>query len=177
VSRTPHRRSAPRLTRRTTLGTALLGVTALTGCDLGEPGSEDPASSPLPQDSDDPDAGLVEAVLDDIVANSLLVDSLRRRHDSLRRPLAELGRVHAAHLEVLGGESRDASGRRPSAARTASVALAQLEKRELRHEQLLADRALEAQSGRLARLLASMSAAVAQQLAELSRKGEPRGGR
>jgi hypothetical protein len=172
VSRAPRQRSALRLTRRTTLGTALLGVTALSGCDLVGPGSDDPASSPLPRDSDDPDAELVEAVLDDIVATSLLVDSLRRRHDSLRGPLTPLVRVHAAHLEVLGGESPDPSGRTPAARRNASAALALLEKRELRHQRLLADRALAAQSGRLARLLASMSAAIAQQLAVLPRGGD-----
>ena len=177
MSRTPCQRSAPGVTRRTALGTALLGVSALTGCDLIGPGSDDPASSPLPRDSDDPDAGLVEAVVDDIVATSLLVDSLRRRHDSLRRPLTELVRLHAAHLEVLGGEARDSSGRRPAAPRSASAAMAMLGKRELRHQRLLADRALAARSGRLARLLASMSAAVAQQLAVLPQTGDRRGER
>jgi hypothetical protein len=172
VSRDPHQGSALRLTRRTTLGTALLGVTALTGCDLGDPGSDDPDSSPLPRESDEPDAELVEAVLADIVATSLLVDSVRRRHDSLRGPLTHLTRVHTAHLEVLGGESRGRSGRSPAAPRNASAALARLEQRELRHQRLLADRALAAQSGRLARLLASMSAAIAQQLAVLPQGGD-----
>jgi hypothetical protein len=55
--------------------------------------------------------------------------------------------------------------------------MAMLGKRELRHQRLLADRALAARSGRLARLLASMSAAVAQQLAVLPQTGDRRGER
>jgi len=46
-------------------------------------------------------------------------------------------------------------------------ALALVRRREQRHQRLLVDGAVQAQSGRLARLLASMSAAVAQQLAVL----------
>lgn len=160
---------ASRVSRRTTLGGALVGVAALAGCDLG--GSE-PASSPTPPaGSADPDTELVEAVVDDIVATSLLVDALGRRHGSLRLPLAELARVHEAHLEVLG--SREPTGERPPRTRTAAEALALLRKRELRHQRVLADHALSARSGRLARLLASMSAAIAQQLALLP-KGKDR---
>jgi hypothetical protein len=156
VSRAP----ASPISRRTTLGGALVGVAALAGCDLGGSG---PASSPTPPaGSADPDAELVEAVKDDIVATSVLVDALGRRHGSLRRPLAELARVHEAHLEVLG--SREPTGERPPRTRSAAEALALLRKRELRHQRLLADHALSARSGRLARVLASMSAAIAQQL-------------
>ncbi len=161
---------ALRTTRRTTLGGALVGVAVLAGCDLGDLGSGDPASAPAPSaEPDDPDAGLVEDVVDDVVATRQLVETLRRRHDSLRRPLGGLAQVHDAHLEVLGVEppSGQRSGRRPTRTSNAAEAVALLRARELRHQRLLADRATAAQSGRLARLLASMSAAVAQQLAVL----------
>jgi hypothetical protein len=159
VSRAP----VSRLRRRTALGGALVGAAALAGCDLGE---ADPASSPTPPAvDDDPDAALVDEVMDDIVAAAALVEALGRRHGSLRQPLAALVRVHDAHLEVLG--SREQHGRRPRHTRNASDALALIRKRELRHQRLLADRAQSAQSGRLARLLASMSAAIAQQLTVL----------
>lgn len=158
-----HRAPASRVSRRTTLGGGLVGLAALAGCDLG--GSE-PASSPTPPaGSGDPDADLVEAVTGDIVATSALVVALGRRHGSLRRPTAELARVHEAHLEVLG--SGEPTGERPPRTRTTAEALALLRQRELRHQRLLADHALSARSGRLARLLASMSAAIAQQLALL----------
>lgn len=161
---------ALRTTRRTTLAGALAGVAVLAGCDLGDPGSDDPASAPTPSadptDPDDPDAALVDDVVDDIVATQLLVESLRRRHDSLRRPLGELARVHDAHLAVLG--SSEGSGSRPPRARNSREALTLLRARELRHQRLLANHAVAAQSGRLARLLASMSAAVAQQQVALT---------
>jgi hypothetical protein len=154
---------AVRTTRRTTLGGVLAGVAVLAGCDLG---SDDPASAPTPSpDLDDPDAGLVEDVVDDIVATRQLVESLRRRHASLRRPLGGLDRMHDAHLEALGA-SRPV-GRGPARSGGDPDAVALLRARELRHQRLLADRASAARSGRLARLLASMSAAVAQQLAVL----------
>jgi hypothetical protein len=155
---------ALRITRRSTLGGALAGVVVLAGCDLGDKGSGDPASGPASSaGSEDPDAHLVEDVVDDIVATTSLVEALRRRHDSLRRSTAALLRVHDAHLEVLGG-GQPSGRRRPPSTKNAAEALALLRSRELRHERLLEERSLAAQSGRLARLLASMSAAVAQQL-------------
>lgn len=160
---------ALRTTRRTTLAGALAGVAVLAGCDLGDPGSDDPASAPTPSadpTDDDPDAALVDDVVDDIVATRLLVESLRRRHESLRRPLGELARVHDAHLAVLG--SSEGSGSRPPRTRNSREALTLLRARELRHQRLLANHAVAAQSGRLARLLASMSAAVAQQQVALT---------
>jgi hypothetical protein len=155
------------ISRRTALGGALVGVGVLAGCDLG---SDDPASSQAPSAApEDPDSGLVEQVGEDVAATLLLIESLRRRHASLRGPLGELARVHEAHLEVLG--SRRRSGRRPPRTNSAAQALTTLSTREKRHQRFLADRAVAAQSGRLARLLASMSAAVAQQLTLLPEEG------
>jgi hypothetical protein len=153
-----------RTSRRTTLGGALAGVVLLAGCDLG---SDDPGSAPATAaDPDDPDTGLVADVVDDLVATLTLVEAARHRHGSLRRQLAELAKVHRAHLEALGSSERpDRPG--PRRAADADAALALVQRREQRLRGLLADRAVEAQSGRLARLLASMSAAVAQQLAVL----------
>jgi hypothetical protein len=149
------------------LGGALAGVAVLAGCDLG---SDDPDSAPAPPSgAEDPDAGLVEDVVDEVAATLLLVETLRRRHDSLRRPLGGLARVHDAHLEALGSSRQ--SGRRPPRTSNAGEAMAVLRARELRHQRLLADRAVAAQSGRLARLLASMSAAVAQQLVVVPEEG------
>jgi hypothetical protein len=165
VSRAP----ALRITRRTTLGGALVGVAVLAGCDLGDGGSGDPASAPTPSaGTDDPDAELVEAVVDDVAAIGSLVKALRRRHASLRRPLGPLARVHDEHLEVLGSDQQ--ARRTPPRTDSAAEALALLRTREVRHQRLLANRAVDAQSGRLARLLASMSAAVAQQVALLPEK-------
>jgi hypothetical protein len=152
-----------RSSRRTTLGGVLAGVALLAGCDLG---SDDPDSEPAPAaDPEDPDTSLVAEVVDDLVATLAIVEAVRHRHGSLRRQLGELAKVHRAHLEALGSNERPAR----AGPRTADAegALALVRRREQRHERLLIDRAVQAQSGRLARLLASMSAAVAQQLAVL----------
>jgi hypothetical protein len=152
-----------RTSRRTTLGGALAGVAILAGCDLG---SDEPGSTPAPAaDPDDPDTGLVADVVDDLTATLAVVEAVRHRHGSLRRQLGELAKVHRAHLEALGSHERPDRSR-PRAA-DADGALALVRRREQRHQRLLADHAMQAQSGRLARLLASMSAAVAQQLAVL----------
>jgi hypothetical protein len=152
---------ALRTSRRTTLGGALAGVALLAGCDLG---SDDPGSGPAPTaDPDDPDTSLVAEVVDDLVATLAVVEAARHQHGSLRRQLGELAKVHRAHLEVLGSNERP--GRAGPRTADADGALALVRRREQRHERRLTDRAVQAQSGRLARLLASMSAAVAQQLA------------
>ena len=161
-----------RTSRRTTLGGALAGVALLAGCDLG---SDDPSSTPAPaKGQDDPDAALVSDVVDDLVATLTLVESVRHRHGSLRRQLGELAKVHRAHLEALGSTGRPDRRGPKAAGATADAALALVRRREQRHQRFMADRAVDAQSGRLARLLASMSAAVAQQLAVLPLdKGKP----
>ena len=152
-----------RASRRTTLGGALAGVALLAGCDLG---SDDPGSAPTPAaDPDDPDTSLVEEVVDDLVATLAIVEAVRHRHGSLRRQLGELAKVHRAHLEALGSKERP--GRPGPRTADADEALALVRRREQRQQRLLAEGAVQAQSGRLARLLASMSAAVAQQLAVL----------
>jgi hypothetical protein len=152
-----------RTSRRTTLGGALAGVTLLAGCDLG---SDDPGPGPAPKaDPDNPDTRLVAEVVDDVVATLAIVEAVRHRHGSFRRQLGELAKVHRAHLEALGSNERP--GRAGPRTAGADDALALVRRREQRHERLLTDRAVQAQSGRLARLLASMSAAVAQQLAVL----------
>lgn len=163
MSRPTARPPVRHFTRRTALGGALAGLTVLTSCEL-DVGPGDPAPT-TEIGADDPDAALVEAVADDIVATSVLVAALRRRHRTLRPPLAELARMHDAHRKALGPGERSVP--RPPPTADAAAALAVLRRREQHHRQLLAERALSARSGRLARLLASMSAAVAQQLAVL----------
>jgi hypothetical protein len=138
-------------------------VVVLAGCDIG---SEDPGSGPRPSaDRNGPDAGLVAEVVDDLVATLALVEAVRRQSRSLRRQLGGLAQVHQAHLAALGSDE-EAHPNRPRTA-DAEAALALVRRREQRHQRALVDRAVRAQSGRLARLLASMSAAVAQQLAVL----------
>jgi hypothetical protein len=150
----------PSLTRRTALGAALVGLVTISGCDLddldprSDPASPDaPAASAPPVDADTTlVAGVVGALSETLAAAT----AVRRRDRAAFRPLAQL---HRRHLRELDGE--------PSAAVGGRVAPAALVGQEQQLQQSLAAAALAAESGELARVLASMSAAVAQQLAVL----------
>ena len=169
---------ALRATRRTTLfgSVALLGLTA-SGCDRH---SLDPRD-PLPAPSTDPpraarepdsDADLVAEIVGLISARSAQILAVRRRHRGLRRELAPLTRMHRAHLAAL-----DAPGS-PAPAKTAATARRVADRRrvvaaEQRLQQRLGRAVESAESGRLAKLFASMSASVAQHLAALGGEGAP----
>lgn len=97
------------------------------------------------------------------------VAAARRRHARLDERLRPLQRLHASQRETLvaalpAGDAGDAGGsgralpRTPGAARALSV----LARRERRAGRTLTDLAVEAESGRFARLLASMAAATGQ---------------
>lgn len=172
--------------RRTAIGVALAGLGA-TGCRLDR--SADPAGpatgstsaspgggSPAPRDPD-PDTALVAEVLVELADLTLLTAAIARRFPALREPARELGRLHRAHREALGEEvvpDDQGVGPRP---RDAAAALAVLRSRELRTQRRLADWSVAAQSGALARLLASMSAGVAQHVTTLPRRAARRGER
>ncbi len=167
----------PLVRRRTAVGGALGGL-ALTmiaaGCDPGEdlaPPEDD--ATPTPSGAPDqptPDEALVDEVSGDLVA-ALGVLGDARKFRSLRKPLAPLARAHRAHLEVLEGEVNTATGSETHA--NASLALLAVHASERALQVSLVDAATRAESGALARLLASMSASVTQHLAVLPREVAP----
>ena len=131
----------PRLPRRAALGLAAAGLAAVAGCD------DRPTQAP--PETPDPDVALVDRVLRELVNAERL---------AVAAGLHDLGRLHRAHIAALGGDEPT-----PSAARASAAAVRRKEQRLQHH---LAGAAAKAQSGALARLLASMSAAVAQRLAQ-----------
>jgi HPt (histidine-containing phosphotransfer) domain-containing protein len=133
--------------RRSALGLGVSGLVALSACD----GPGDPAA-PGPSHAADPDVALVARVRAEIAAAHRLASAAGS---------ADLVALHRAHLEALDAEVPDA---RP----VRDVPADAVRRREQRLQQQLADAALAAASGALARLLASMSAAVRQQLVVLS---------
>jgi len=157
-----------RASRRSVLGSVLL-VATTAGCSV-EPSREDPpaggttptAADQQPAPADDPDARLVRGVVDDLTAALALVGGVARAGRPLAREVAPWRELHAAHLEAL-----DAPGRaRPLRVRGGTSALrTRVRRRESTLQTRLADAAVSARSGPLAALLATMSAAVAQQLA------------
>jgi hypothetical protein len=154
------------------------GVGLVAGCDLGGSGPDASTSAPSgsaagsasesPSTSaGDPDAALVDEVLTELTAMVSLVGAVGSRVAGLAGPMRALRRMHLAHIAALDGSTRiPAHGRVPG---SPAAALALVRRRETRLHSQLVDAAVEARSGVLARLLASMSAAVSQHLATLPR--------
>jgi hypothetical protein len=149
-------------------GGAALGLVALGGCDLGDLDPRQDDSSPGPGEEQAGDVDADQGVVDDVVAElgrvAATLAATRVRFPRLRARIASLRALHVAHLEALDAtaEGIDAG---PVRAGSASAALVEIRVLESRLQRRLADWSVAARSGALARLLASMSAAVAQELA------------
>ena len=145
------------------LGT--VGLTAVAGCDVDDlrPPEEqpDPSSDPT-QGALEPDEVLVEGAVAGIAETLALVKAARSL-PPLRDRLRPLVGMHRKHLDVLGGAP---TGPRPDAG-GAESAYRLVRRREQQLQDQLAAWSVEASSGALARLFASMSAAVAQHLVAL----------
>ena len=128
----------PQLSRRFLLTTGVAGVGLATACGV--------ARSPTPSSADDPDGSLVDEVVSRITATAAL---------AARAP--GLVAMHTAHLDALDAPP-PVAGLAPRA---------RLRRSEQQLQRFLVDASMSAESGQLARLLASMSAAVSQQLAVL----------
>ncbi len=169
----------PVATRRTALVGAGALVVLSTGCDADV---LDPRPAPQDPSLPDPDAddALVAQVRVELAQAAARVRTAQA-DPAVAGPagaagLAALAALHEAHLAELGGPSAESTAG-PSAAPSASPTLAPsgspaARRRDLvRHEralqQRLAEASVSAGSAELARVLASMSAAVAQQLAVL----------
>ena len=135
--------AGPHVHRRTAIALGAAGLAVLTGCDDDD---KEPAATPAP----DPDEALVEKVVGEISA------AFRA---ATRAGEVDLVRLHRAHLRALDSAPiHGADDRMPGLA---------LRERERVLQADLANASMAAQSGELARLLASMSAAVSQQLVVL----------
>lgn len=160
-------------TRRGALGGAL-GLVVLTACDVDDLRPPEDGASPVPSpapgatETPEPDADtvLAESAAYDIASTLVLVDSARRAFPRLRRDLQSFARMHRAHLAVLEAPD-DRSIPAPDRGDTPIEARERVRTAEQALQRTLADAAVAAQSGALARLLASTSASVSQHLAGL----------
>lgn len=160
-------------TRRGALSGAV-GLVLLTACDVDDlrPPDDDatPVPSPTPGDTGPPepdaDVILAEDAAYAIATAQVLIDRVRRRFPRLRDRLQPLARMHRAHLEVLEPPD-DRSVPAPDPGSAPAEALIRVRTAEQALQQTLASAAVEAQSGGLARLLASTAASVSQHLAAL----------
>jgi hypothetical protein len=126
---------------------AAAGVAGAAGCDDpdGPPGT---GATP----SADPDTALVDGVLTDLRAAARAAS---------RAGLTGWAALHRVHIEALQGDPP-----RMAAGAAQGVDPAAVLRREQQLQQRLVEAAVAAESGVLARLLASMSAAVGQRLVD-----------
>lgn len=157
-----------RTTRRGVVGGLLAGIGA-TGCDAGAQREGSPGRAPTSeQPAADPDSALVDAVVAEVAEVAGVVAGAARARRALSDELATWRRLHLAHLAALEAEPDE----RPAQVRGSAAQLRSLvRRREAALQRRLADGAVAARSGSLASLLATMSAAVAQQLAAGGREG------
>jgi hypothetical protein len=149
-----------------------VGAAGLAGLAVGGCSTDDRADDPAPGPAElAPDVAVATRALSEIGAVRAAVIATLRRYPAARARLAPLAQVHRRHQESLvdavpdraGGASRtpapyDVPRRRQAAFRALAV-------REQELHDTLDGLALRAESGDFARLLASMGAALGQQLA------------
>lgn len=144
---------------------------ALAACDLDpRADGDEPASPTTPED---PDLASLDDVAAATDAAAALVAATISAHPALGPRLAGLGTLHTAHRGALEGAAEAPAGTGTSAPAPVPAARAQalaaLRRSESALATDLASRALLAESGPYARLLAVMSAAVQQELLALDR--------
>lgn len=148
----PEPQPLPPLGRRGVLATA--GALSLAACTVRSPLEERPAPQPV---SVDPDIAVRDAAQLAIAAQLAQLRATSKARARLRPRLTALISLHAAHLQALPSSQTPAA----TAGKTlASWADVQATERSLRHQ--LDGFAQRAESGGFARLLASMSAGIAQ---------------
>lgn len=178
---------APRpVSRRSLIALATTGVAGsawASACSLvepsGGPGSASPSTPAAPTERvtrtaapvtpEELDLPLAQEVYLACASAEGLVRRSFRRHRALAPALRPVAAVHRGHAELLLGAVGDATspGEVDPVPERAGAAWAAVRRREEALERSLRAAALRAQSGALARALASMSAAVAQQRATL----------
>jgi len=151
-------------TRRTAL-VVTAGLTGLAACTTESPDEPaDPASTSAPPV--DADQELVDETAQRIAETNISVQQVGEDFPALRGALRPLERMHAAHLEAVGGfEGSVSTDGAVGGGRSQAMSEVLTAQRQL--QRALATAAVRAESGTLAKLFASMSAAVAQHLVVL----------
>ena len=156
-----------RLRRRTTLTAAALVPALMASCDLDPPrDGGGPAGDP-PVDAD---SLLVASVLSAIVSAEAVVAAASEASPGLARRLAPLAASHAAHRALLAEAAPDAATESASPAApedAAAPTLVAVRRSEARLQRTAIEACVDASSGDLARVLASVGASTSQHLAAL----------
>lgn len=159
---TPHPGPVLRTSRRAAIAAAVAAPVALSGCDLSD--AEQPGASSSSPSASDPDESLLDEVLAALGAITAYVEGARRRQRRLQPHAEVLLAMHAAHRGALG-DVTDVAPEKPDTTTPLDEQWSVVVAREKALQARLAGWAVDAQSGTLARLLASMSAGIAAHLA------------
>lgn len=157
------------LSRRTTLGSALVAPLVLAACDIDPPvrdSASSPATPPPPEDSE-----LVATVVAALLRAQAVLEATVTSVPSLASRLDPVSAAHAAHLKVLVGAvpEADLPSPTPESAPTRILpALAAVRRSEQRLLREVREGCLSAASGDLARVLASIAASTSQHSAALA---------
>ncbi len=153
--------------RRTAISVVLAAPLALAACELDPPADPTPgARSPEPDPDSEPapDTEVVAAARKSMLLMAASLEAAILAHTGLERELRGWLVLHAAHLEVLDDGSASYEVDAPVAVDRAPAARQRLLAEEVTLAVRLADGANQADSGDLARVLASMSAALRQRV-------------
>lgn len=148
------------VSRRTTFAAAPLVV--LAACRWG-PEEDEPAAPQETAAPSIPDEDQVHSAWTEIASVQSFAQNVAAAHPGLSQPLAELVDMHANHLDLLALDGSTAP-EGDSAPQRSATALRSVRRRERALQDSLTDLAGSVSSGELARTLASMAAAVAQQV-------------
>lgn len=157
------------LSRRTTVGSALLAPLTLAACDIDPPVRQDTSGEPVAEPPED--SALVASVVAAVVAATGVVTAASDVSPALATRLTGLAQAHAAHLDLLVGAVPDAEVpvvEAPAVPARPGPALVAARRSEQRLLRTLRESCVDAASGDLARVLASMAASVSQHIATLS---------
>lgn len=157
------------MTRRTTVGMALVAPLVIAGCDIDPPSRDAPSGDRVPPPPEDSE--LVIAVVAALVRARSVLEAATLAVPDLTPLLEPVASAHAAHLEVLAGAVADADVPTPAPARIPARrerALAAVRRSEQRLLREVRRGCVAAASGDVARVLASMAASTAQHGAALA---------
>ena len=157
------------VSRRSLMVVGALGLAGLTaaGCSVDNPVDDDAPARPAALA---PDVAVATRALREITAVRTAVEETLRRYPVARARLAPMVELHRAHEKTLVDAVPDRAESSPSPTpyavpRRRAAALRVLTPREQQLHVALDGLALQAESGEFARLLASMGAGIAQQVA------------
>jgi len=167
--------TAPATTsRRLALGLGLgVGLLPIAGCTLGDGGDKKRGLTGSAASDEEADRSLLDEARTEIAG---LLDLIRRtshHYPGIATPLAALTTLHRAHDDLLADSGTPSKATRTRVPASSTAALTLISNRERALQLEFAGLAVQAKSGPLARLFASMAAGVAQHVQALPTPAGP----